>query len=147
VSATDDVRALRKTGRRAEALEMARTEYPRNETDVWFLRAYAWALYDQVKRVTEDYEERRIPGDALTSQFSPLLHEFANFGKALRGDTAFSQMLRLSNKVSRDWADFLRFARWAGIDDFSQEDRTPYVNDEGKQLDSLYTKQRLGRDS
>jgi hypothetical protein len=140
VSAADDVRALRKTGKRAEALEMARAEYARNETDVWFLRAYAWALYDQVKKLTEDYEEKRIPAGAVTSRFSPLLHEFANFGNALRGDIAFSHMLRLSNKVSRDWVDFLRFARWAGIDDFSKEDRTPYVNDEGKQLDSLYTK-------
>ena len=58
-------------------------------------------------------------------------------GNPLRGDAAFSQMIRLGIRSSKNWQKFLPFARWVGFDDFSNEDKTVYVNDQGKAVDSL----------
>lgn len=65
------------------------------------------------------------------------MREFARMAESLRGDSAFSQMLRLAGKASRDWSEFLGFARWAGIEDFPDEDKKPFVNDQEKTVDSL----------
>jgi len=46
-------------------------------------------------------------------------------------------MIRLAGKVSKDWQWFLGFAHWAGVDDFLDEDKAAFVNDQGKTLDSL----------
>lgn len=128
---------LRKQGRSAEALEMARVEYSRNTTDIWLLRAYAWALYDQTKHLVDQYEAKQLSPSALSSQFSPCMREFARMADPLRGDVAFSQILRLAAAVSKEWREFLGFARWAGIHDFSVEDKKPFVNEQGKSVDSL----------
>lgn len=132
-----DVFALRKSGQAAEALELARAEYPDHSGDLWFLRAYGWVLYDLANKTVVDFESKRIPASALSLQLIPCLREFATIGEALRGDTTFSQMLRLATKVSKDLPEFLRFARWMGVESFSNEDRTPFVNGEGKTIDSL----------
>lgn len=137
---SNEIFALRKQGRSAEALEMARAEYSQNESDVWFLRAYAWALYDHAKRLVDAYETKQLSPTALNGQLSPYMREFAKIANPLRGDSAFSQMLRLAGKASKDWQDFLGFARWAGINDFPDEDSAPFVNQQGKTVDSLQTR-------
>ncbi|MEY4562768.1 MAG: hypothetical protein RLZZ618_2045 [Pseudomonadota bacterium] len=134
---SNEIFALRKQGRAAEALEMARTEYESHANDVWFLRAYAWVLYDQAKKLVEDYEQKRLSAGALNGKLTPCMREFTVIAGPLRKDSAFSQMIRLAGKVSKDWQWFLAFACWAGVDDFSDEDKAAFVNDQGKTLDSL----------
>jgi tetratricopeptide (TPR) repeat protein len=134
---TSEIFALRKQGRSADALEMARAEYPQNTDDVWFLRAYAWALYDHAKNLIDRYEAKQLLPTALSGQLSPYVREFARIGNLLRSDSTFSQMLRLACVVSKDWREFLGFARWAGVDDFSDDDKKPFVNEQGKSIDSL----------
>lgn len=132
-----EIFALRKEGRSAEALEMARSDYPENSGDIWLLRAYSWALYDHVKKLVDSYEAKQLSPAALTSKLSPYMREFAKIGDPLRKDSAFSQMLRLAGKVSDDWQQFLGFARWVGVNDFSEDDKAPFVNEKGKTIDSL----------
>ena len=132
-----EIFALRKQGHSDEALEMARAEFPENKDDIWFLRAYAWPLYDHVKALVDRYEVKQLSGPALPGDFAAYMNEFADMANPLRGDTAFSQMLRLAGKVSRDWDDFLLFARWAGTDSFSADDEKPFVTDDGKTIDCL----------
>lgn len=134
---SDVIFKLRKQGRSSEALDVARQNLGANASDIWFLRAYAWVLYDQIKAVVDRYEAGQLSATELNNQFTPCMREFVRFADLLRRDTAFSQMLRLSGKVSKDWREFLGFARWAGIDAFSDEDRQPFVNDKGKTIDSL----------
>lgn len=134
---SDTIFKLRKQGRSSEALDVARQNYEANARDVWFLRAYAWVLYDQMKDVVGRYETGHLSATELNNQFTPSMREFVKFADLLRRDTAFSQMLRLAGKVSKDWREFLGFARWAGTDDFSDDDRQPFVNDKGKTIDSL----------
>lgn len=133
-----EIFALRKQKRYAEALELARSEYPQNTADVWFLRAYAWALYDHAKEIVDRYEAKQLSPAALSVQLSPYMREFSQMADALRGDTAFSQFLRLTGKASKDWSEFLRFARWVGNNSFSEEDKKPFVNEAGKTVDSLH---------
>ena len=133
-----EIFALRKQKRYAEALDLARSEYPKNTADVWFLRAYAWALYDHAKEIVDRYEAKQLSPAALSGQLSPYMREFARMADALRGDSAFSQMLRLAGKVSKDWSEFLGFARWVGTEHFSDEDKKPFVNEAGKTVDSLH---------
>lgn len=133
-----EIFALRKQKRYAEALDLARSEYPKNTADVWFLRAYAWALYDHAKEIVDRYEAKQLSPAALSGQLSPYMREFARMADALRGDSAFSQMLRLAGKVSKDWSEFLDFARWVGTEHFSDEDKKPFVNEAGKTVDSLH---------
>lgn len=132
----NEISALRKP-RPAEALEMARSEYPENAGDIWFLRAYSWVLYDHVKKLVDSYDAKQLSSAALTGKLSPYMREFAKIGGPLRKDSAFSQMLRLAGKVSKDWQQFLGFARWAGVNDFSEDDKAPFVNAQGKTIDSL----------
>jgi hypothetical protein len=134
---SSDIFALRKQGRSAEALEMARAEYPENTADIWLLRAYAWALYDHAKKLIDSYEAKQLSPTALSGQLTPYMREFAKIASPLRGDSTFSQLLRLGGKAAKDWRDFLGFARWAGVSDFSEEDKTSFVNDQGKAIDSL----------
>ena len=133
-----EIFALRKQKRYVEALDLARSEYPQNTSDVWFLRAYAWALYDHAKEIVDRYEAKQLSPAALSGQLSPYMREFARMADALRGDSAFSQVLRLAGKVSKDWSEFLRFARWVGNEHFSDEDKKPFVNEAGKTVDSLH---------
>ena len=132
-----EIRALRAQKRSADALEMARAEYPENASDIWFLRAYSWPLYDSAKKIVDAYEARQLSPTALNRQLSPLMLEFSCMANLLRKESAFSQMLRLAGKVSKDWQDFLRFARWAGVNDFSDEDKASFINEQGKTVDSL----------
>ena len=134
---SNEIFALRKQGRSAQALEMARAEHPSNADDLWFQRAYGWALYDHVKKLVDAYEEKQLSASGLDAQLTPYMREFARMATALRGDAVFSQMLRLAGKVAKDWRDFLAFARWAGIDSFSEDDKKPFVNPAGKTIDSL----------
>lgn len=135
---SSEVFALRKQNRPAEALALARSEFPQNTSDVWFLRAYAWALYDHIKEIVERYEAKQLPPAALSGQLSPYMREFARIADLLRGDTVFSQILRLTGKVSKDWPEFLGFARWVGNQYFTDEDKKPFVTDAGKTIDSLH---------
>lgn len=128
---------LRKQGRSQEALNLARVEVEQHGTDVWFLRAYAWALYDMVKKPIEDFEADRLSPASMGHQITPFMREFCKIGNPLRKDVAFSQMLRLAGKASGAWSNFLLFARWAGVEDFDPEASKPYVTPEGKQVDSL----------
>lgn len=132
-----EIFGLRRAGKSAEALEAARAGLSGREDDLWFLRAYAWVLYDQAKQIVEDHERKRISDSAMANRISPCMREFAKMAAPLREDTAFSQMLRLAGKVSRHWPDFLAFAQWAGIDGFPAEDRAPFVTDDGNRVDSL----------
>ena len=134
---SDMIFKLRKQGCSSEALAVARENYDANARDIWFLRAYAWVLYDQLKDVVGRFETGHLSATELNNQFTPTMREFARFGDLLRRDTAFSQILRLAGKVSKDWREFLGFARWSGTDDFSDDDRQPFVNDKGKTIDSL----------
>ncbi len=134
---SSEIFTLRRQKRHADALAMARAEYPKNTNDIWFLRAYAWVLYDHAKLLIERYETNLLPPAALASQLSPYMHEFARMAKDLRGDSAFSQMLNLACKVSREWHEFLGFAHWAGTHVFSEDDRKPFVNAQGNTVDSL----------
>jgi hypothetical protein len=132
-----EIFALRRQGKSAEALEAARAGLSGREDDLWFLRAYAWVLYDQVKKIVDEYEQTRLSDSEMANYISPFMREFSKMAAPLRGDTAFSQMLRLATKVSRHWPDFLAFSRWADIDNFSEEDRTPFITDDGGRVDSL----------
>ena len=132
-----EIFALRRAGKSAEALEAARASLLGHENDLWFLRAYAWAIYDQAKKIVEDHEQKRLSDSAMGHRISPYMREFSQIGAPLRGDTAFSQMLRLAGKVSRHWPDFLAFAQWAGIDGFEAEDLAPFVTEDGRRVDSL----------
>ncbi|WP_300730820.1 hypothetical protein [Pseudomonas sp.] len=134
---SSEIFALRKQQQFAQALALARAGYPQNKADVWFLRAYAWVLYDHVKVLVERFEAKQLMGLALSDQLTPYLREFASMADALRADSAFSQLLRLAGKVSKDWSGFMEFARWAGTEDFSEEDKKAFINDQGKTLDSL----------
>lgn len=132
-----EIFALRKKRSYAEALKVARSAYPQNTNDIWFLRAYAWTLYDHVKNITDRYEAKQLSSAELSTQLAPYMREFARFGDQLRGDSAFSQMVRLAGLVSKDWQEFLGFARWAGIDDFAEDDKKSFINDIGRAVDSL----------
>ena len=132
-----EIFGLRRAGKFSEALEAARAGMSERKDDLWFLRAYAWVLYDHAKQIVEDHERARLSNSAMVNQISPFMREFSQMAAPLRRDSAFSQMLRLAGKVSRDWPDFLAFAKWAGIDGFPAEDRVPFVTDDGRQVDSL----------
>lgn len=132
-----EIFGLRRAGKSAEALEAARSGLSGREDDLWFLRAYAWVLYDQVKKIVDEYEQKRLSDSAMANRISPFMREFSKMATPLRGDTAFSQMLRLAGKVSRHWPDFLAFSQWAGIDNFPDEDRAPFITDDGRRIDSL----------
>jgi Flp pilus assembly protein TadD len=132
-----EIFGLRRAGKSAEALEAARAGLSGREDDLWFLRAYAWVLYDQVKKIVDEYEQKRLSDSEMANRISPFMREFSKMAAPLRGDTAFSQMLRLAGKVSRHWPDFLAFSQWAGIDNFPDEDRAPFVTDDGRRTDSL----------
>lgn len=134
---SSEIFALRKQGHSTEALEMARAEHPNNADDIWFLRAYAWALYDHAKKLVDAYEAKQLSPTVLTGQLTPYMRELAKIASSLRGDSAFSQMLRLAGKASKDWQGFLGFSRWAGVNDFSEEDKASFVNNQGKTIDSL----------
>jgi hypothetical protein len=132
-----EIFALRRQGQQKEALEMARAGFIGSESDIWLLRAYAWTLYDHLKLLVDDYENGRSPAPVISRQITPYMREFSKMGSPLRGDAAFSQILRLAGKVSKDWKDFLPFAQWAGTDDFPPDEKAPFVNDQGRKIDSL----------
>ena len=132
-----EIFALRKQGQQKEALEMARSEFSKCKDDIWLSRAYGWALYDHVKQIVDKYDNNQLSASTMSYQISPYMKEFSNIASPLRGDSAFSQILRLANKVSRDWKDFLLFARWAGTESFSDQDKLPFVNNQGRKIDSL----------
>lgn len=132
-----EIFALRKSGQSEQALALARQNFPQYSQDIWFLRAYGWTLYDHIKQTVENFINKRISLGILNTQLKELMSEFANIAQPLRGDLLFSKVLGLAGKVSTDWDDFLLFARWAGLQDFTEEDKRPYVTDDGKKIDSL----------
>lgn len=134
-----EIFALRKQNTN-QALAMARNEYPNNSNDIWFIRAYAWCIFDQVKMIVQNYENNSISGFQLSNQISPFMQEFASIGISLKGDMCFSQMLNLANKASKDWNEFLYFSHWAGLDCFSDDDKRPYVTENGDKIDSLQSR-------
>lgn len=135
-----EIFALRKQGQSAQALAMARNKYPNNGDDIWFIRAYAWCIFDHVKNIVSNYENNLLPANQLSGQLSPYMQEFSAIGLLLKKDMCFSQMLNLANKASKDWDDFLYFSKWAGLDCFSDEDRNPYISENGDRIDSLQSR-------
>lgn len=132
-----EIFSLRRQGNHRHALEQARAEYGTGSSDIWLLRAYGWVLYDRAKHVIEAWEAKEVAPATLSSQLSVYMKEFSVIGEPLRKDSVFSQMLRLAGKASKDWGEFMLFARWAGIEDFEEKDTKPFVTDDGKTLDSL----------
>jgi hypothetical protein len=128
---------LRKEGFKAEALRLARAEYSNFKSDIWYLRAYVWTLYDHIRSIVEAYERQEISPHLMSNQITPYMREFIKISGALRKDSAFSQVIRLSGKVSNDWEHFLSFAHWAGVDSLQPEDCEPFLNEHGKEIDSL----------
>ncbi|WP_211870473.1 tetratricopeptide repeat protein [Neoroseomonas terrae] len=138
--AAKEIFAARKAGKLDEALGLARTEYARDPKDTWVLRAYAWVLYDYVKKATDAFEAKQLSATALSQRITPYMKEFSKFGGLLRRDTCFSQMVRLAMKASGAWTDFLIFARWAGTEDLDPEANRTFINEDGKTLDSQQTR-------
>lgn len=134
-----EIFALRKQNTN-QALAMARNEYSNNSNDIWFIRAYAWCIFDQVKIIVQNYENNQLSGFLLSNQISLFMREFSNIGFSLKGDMCFSQILNLANKTSRDWNEFLSFAYWAGLDCFSDDDKKPYIAENGDKIDSLQSR-------
>lgn len=66
-----EIFALRRAGKSAEALEVARASLLGHENDLWFLRAYAWAIYDHAKKIVEDHEQKRLSDSAMGHRISP----------------------------------------------------------------------------
>lgn len=66
-----EIFALRRQNQFVQALAMARREYPSNNNDIWFIRAYAWCIFDHVKKIVTDYESNRMSPSFLSSQISP----------------------------------------------------------------------------
>ncbi|MDO4700586.1 MAG: hypothetical protein Q4A69_07885 [Moraxella sp.] len=132
-----EIFALRRQGQSGEALNLARQQYLNFQNDEWFIRAYGWALYDHVKKIVQDYENGQIYAAVLNNQLSPLMQEFSRIGNPLRRDMCFSQFLTLANKVAKDWNEFLYFARWVGVDSFSDDDEQPYTTDNGDRIAPL----------
>ncbi|WP_372019603.1 tetratricopeptide repeat protein [Tistrella mobilis] len=138
-----EIFALRRQGRQAEALDLARRTHAgagEGPPDIWLLRAYAWVLYDRIRQAVDAHEAGRLSPTALHAEISPALREFSRMADPLRRDSAFSQVLRLAGKVSGVWPDFLSFAHWAGIDDFTWDDHKPFVDETGRKLDDLRTR-------
>ena len=131
---------FRRDGRSPEALELARAEFRAGNRDVWFLRAYAWCLYDAHKLLVEDLVSGTGQQDQLLEGVGALLREFAVMAEPLRRDMAFSKMLGLTLKVARVWPRFLGFAKWAGIDSFETADTQPTTAADGKRIDSVRTR-------
>lgn len=137
---SNDILALRKQGRIAEALDMARKEAaanPNNLNDVWFARAYGWALYSHANKLITLHKENKLSEMAVANQISPYMREFSQIANPLRKDMVFSQFLRIANEVSKYWSDFIYFAQWAGLDSFTEEDKKPYIAENGTKIDSL----------
>lgn len=132
-----EIFSLRKSEQSTQALALARDNYSKNSDDIWFIRAYGWALYDHIKQAVEKFENKNISIGGLNTQLKNLMSEFANIAQPLRGDLIFSHVLRLAGKVSTSWDDFLSFARWAGLQDFTEEDKRPFITEDGKKIDSL----------
>jgi len=137
MSSSHEIFALRKAKRNEEALAMARATYAENARDPWFLRAYAWTLFDRVSLEVARYEQKELSPAAMSGKVSGHLREFCKFARPLSQEPVFSQMVRLAVKASKDWKDFLAFAQWAGLACFSQEDKKPFTTQDGKAIDSL----------
>lgn len=135
-----EIFSLRKQGESLKALEIARKEYPNNQEDIWFIRAYGWCLHDRVKEIVVNYEKESISKQDLSNKLSNYMREFSQIGEKLKKDTCFSNILSLANRVSRDWKEFLDFSYWAGIDCFSDEDKKPFETKDGTKIDSLQSR-------
>lgn len=137
-----EIFALRQQKQSSQALALARQEFsnPENQKDIWFIRAYAWSLYDHIKPVVESFEQKEISGIVLSQKISPYMREFSSIAEPLRKELCFSQFLNLANKASKGWNEFLLFAKWAGLESFSIEDKQPFITQNGDKIDSLQTR-------
>jgi hypothetical protein len=88
-----EIFALRRQGRQAEALDLARRAHAgagEGAPDIWLLRAYAWVLYDRIRQAVDAHEAGRLSPTALHAEISPALREFSRMADPLRRDSAFS---------------------------------------------------------
>lgn len=92
---------LRKSGKTEEALALARAKHAEHADDLWFQRAYGWALFDQIKKLVTEHEANKLSIGALNTRLTPLMREFAHMASHLRGDLVFSQLLRQAGKVAK----------------------------------------------
>ncbi len=104
-SRTQEVFRLRKGGKLTEALLLGASLHREHATDDWATRAYAWTLYDEIKRLRNSPEgpalgcailelsQLKIPpaDDVLMQQVSYILQSASPEGRALGEATQLSQ--------------------------------------------------------
>ncbi len=125
-----DIFAMRRSGQKAEALAAVREHYPANREDEWYLRAYAWCLYDHVKDLGQRHVSKRISLSELNTAMDAAYREFMGFGRQIRMDSSFTMMTHAALKVHKDWTHFLGFAWWVKTPDFHED--PPQNTDESK---------------
>lgn len=66
-----EIFALRRQGNCEQALQLARQEFinTANQQDEWFIRAYAWVLYDFANKIAQNYKNNRISSTQLNQQY------------------------------------------------------------------------------
>jgi tetratricopeptide (TPR) repeat protein len=149
MSCSNEVFALRKSHKLAEALAKARECYAAAPNDVWTHRAYGWVLYDLIKHEVDEFEAKRVSPGHLANRFNAMLSEYRQFAEHVRPDLLHSRMLDQVLKGQRAWDGFLDFARWWGAEYLREEDRQPYIPPEGREVPSLAARYlyAIGRDA
>jgi len=104
-SQTKEIFRLRKEGKLSEALSLANTLHRDHSADAWVIRAYAWCLYDEVKRLEKDGDapalaaalqqlaQLKIPAEdeVLTQQVAFKLRFASAEGRAIAEATRLSK--------------------------------------------------------
>ncbi|WP_119157591.1 DUF7017 domain-containing protein [Caldimonas tepidiphila] len=139
MSRASEISALRKGGRLAEALDLARAAHEASPRDPYLQRAYGWVLYDIVKLDVRDLENQRLPKGEFAHRFGLWMAEYQALDDLDRPGLLYSLMLNLAVKASRAWPGpgFLEFARWWGPQHLRAEDLQPYTPADGKTVASL----------
>ncbi len=77
----------------------------------------------------------RLDHDAGLEKLISLLEGFRNYFSMDPADCKwYSQGLRLALKIRERYPQFLDFVAWWGLEHLSEEDYTPYVNPQGKEI-------------
>lgn len=108
-----DVFALRKSGRRGEAIAAARDLVGAHPDDMWSSRALGWCLHDEIK-------ERARTND--TDAVSRLLHEYMGMPYVERPSLLHSVILSDAISGAASWPGFGEFFRWWDPACFRPED-------------------------
>lgn len=150
---TQEVKALRKSGKVAEARELGERLLQERPTDIWVARALGWVYWEQLKAPVAAIEaaikaNHPAPPKA-DAAIGSLLHDYANLWKQIPEDAhrdipgmLHSHMIRQLGRVGKHVKSFLGFMKWAGPDCFQAEDFVPFQAD-GKTFPSLAVKAAL----